>query len=140
MCPCSRVTVTATSSTSRQGGEAANGTIFPCGRLLVAEILPDNHPQKTVLVEYKKDYESKYKEDASTFGGHAYDALLILTEAIKKAESIDREKVRDAIENLKGLVGTAGVFNFSDKDHNGLGMDAFEMLTVKDGKFVIYKN
>ncbi len=122
------------------GGEAANGTIFPCGRLLIAESLPDNHPQKAVLVGYKKDYEGKYKEDASTFGGHAYDAMLILVEGIKKAGSPDKEKVRDAIENLKGFVGTAGVFNFSSQDHNGLGLDAFEMLTVKDGKFVIYKN
>ena len=122
------------------GGEAANGTIFPCGRLLVADELPDNHPQKKVLMEYKKDYESRFKEDASTFGGHTYDALLILTEAIKKAKSTDREKVRDAMENLKGVVGIAGVFNFSSKDHNGLDMNAYEMLTVKDGKFVIYKN
>jgi branched-chain amino acid transport system substrate-binding protein len=122
------------------GGDAANGTIFPCGRLLVADMLPDNHPQKAVLMGYKKDYESRFKEDASTFGGHAYDALLILTEAIKKAGSSDREKLRDAIENLKGVVGIAGVFGFSAKDHNGLDMNAYEMLTVKDGKFVIYKN
>jgi len=122
------------------GGEATNGTIFPCGRLLIADILPDNHPQKKVLMEYKKDYESRFKEDASTFGGHAYDSLLILTEAIKKAGSTDREKVRDAMENLKGVVGIAGVFNFSSKDHNGLDINAYEMLTVKDGKFVIYKN
>jgi branched-chain amino acid transport system substrate-binding protein len=124
----------------QEGGVAANGTIFPCGRLLIVESLPDNHPQKALLVGYKKDYEGKYKEDASTFGGHAYDAMLILVEGIKKAGSPDKEKVRDAIENLKGFVGTAGVFNFSSQDHNGLGMDAFEMLTVKDGKFVIYKN
>jgi branched-chain amino acid transport system substrate-binding protein len=124
----------------QEGGEAANGTIFPCGRLLVADELPDNHPQKAVLMAYKKDYESRFKEDASTFGGHTYDALLILTEAIKKANSTDREKVRDAMENLKGVVGIAGVFNFSSKDHNGLDMNAYENLTVKDGKFVIYKN
>ena len=120
------------------GGEAANGTIFPCGRLLIAEQLADNNPQKKLLVEYKKDYESRYKEDVSTFGGHAYDAVLILVEGIKKAKSTDKEKVREAIENIKGLVGTAGVFHFTSLDHNGLGMDAFEMLTVKDGKFVIY--
>ena len=119
------------------GGEAANGTLFPCGRLLVAEVLPDNHPQKKLLMEYKKDYEAAYKEDVSTFGGHAYDALLLLTEAIKKAGGVDRDKVRDAIENLKGVVGTAGVFNMSAEDHNGLNMDAFELLTVKDGKFAI---
>jgi branched-chain amino acid transport system substrate-binding protein len=121
------------------GGEAANGTLFPCGRLLIADELPNDHPQKALLTKYKKDYESQYKEDASTFGGHAYDAILVLTEAIKKAGISDRDKVRDTIEKLTGVVGTAGVFNFSATDHNGLSMDAFEMLTVKEGKFVIYK-
>jgi len=125
---------------AQAGGDAANGIIFPCGRLLVADVLAADHPQKSVLAEYKKDYEGKYKEEASTFGGHAYDAVLLLTEAIKKAGGTDRDKVRDALENLKGVVGTAGVFNFSPQDHNGLTLDAFEMLTVKDGKFAIYKN
>ena len=124
---------------AQAGGDAANGTIFPCGRLLVADMLPDDDPQKALLMQYKKDYETKYGEDVSTFGGHAYDALLILTEAVKKAGSTDRDKVRDAIENLQGLVGTAGIFNFSAEDHNGLKMDAFEVLTVKDGKFAVYK-
>ncbi len=122
----------------KEAGEAAEGIIFPCGRLLIAEALPENHPQKALLMKYKKDYESKYGEDASTFGGHAYDAMLILVEAIKKAGS-DKEKVRDAIENLKGLAGTAGVFNFSPQDHNGLDINAFDMLTVKGGKFVKYE-
>ena len=75
-------------------------------------------------------------KDVSTFGGHAYDAFLILTKAIEKA-GVDKEKVRTAIEGTKGLVGTAGVFNFSAEDHNGLDKTAFEMLTVKDGKFVV---
>jgi branched-chain amino acid transport system substrate-binding protein len=79
------------------------------------------------------------KEDVSTFGGHAYDSLMIVVEALKQAGTSDREKVRDAIENLKGFVGTAGVFNFSATDHTGLDLNAFEMLTVKDGKFTIYK-
>jgi branched-chain amino acid transport system substrate-binding protein len=106
---------------------------------LIADQLPDDNPQKKLLVEYKKDYEAKYKEDVSTFGGHAYDAVLVLVEGIKKAKSTDTDKVREAIENIKGLVGTAGIFNFSQQDHNGLDMSAFEMLTVKDEKFAIYK-
>ncbi len=121
------------------GGEATNGTIFPCGRLLVAEVLQGTHPQKQVLIKYKQDYESRYKEDASTFGGHAYDALLILNEAVKKAGSVEPEKVRAAIETLQGVVGTGGVFNLSQTDHNGLAKDAFEMLTVENGKFALYK-
>lgn len=120
-------------------GKAAEGTIFPCGRLLVSDVLPDTHPQKKLLQDYKRAYESRYNEDVSTFGGHAYDAYLLITSAIKKAGSTDKKKVREAIENTKGMIGTAGVFNFSPTDHNGLGMDAFEMLTVKDGKFALYQ-
>jgi branched-chain amino acid transport system substrate-binding protein len=122
----------------KQAGEAAEGVIFPAGRLLVADVLPATHPQKALLEAYKKDYETKYKEDVSTFGGHAYDAILVLQKAIEVAGA-DKEKARDAVEGLKGLVGTAGVFNFSATDHNGLTIDAFEMLTVKAGKFVVYQ-
>lgn len=120
-----------------QAGIAAEGTLFPSGRLLVVEDLPADHPQKKVLATYKQDYETLYKEDVSTFGGHAYDAVLVVTEGLKRAGVADREKVRTAIENLKGLVGTAGIFNYSPADHTGLELDAFEMLTVKGGKFTI---
>jgi branched-chain amino acid transport system substrate-binding protein len=120
------------------GGAAAEGIIFPAGRLLAPELLADGNPQKELLVEYKAAYESKYKEPASTFGGHAYDAFKILCKAISQAGT-DKEKVRDAIENLKGFAGTGGIFNFSPEDHNGLAIDAFAMWTVKDGKFAPYK-
>lgn len=119
-------------------GAAAEGIIFPAGRLLVANLLPDGHPQKALLVKYIKDYEGKYKETASTFGGHAYDALTILAAAVEKAGT-DKEKVRAAIEQIKNLPGTGGVFSFSAEDHNGLGIESFEMMTVKGGKFVPYK-
>ncbi len=122
----------------KAAGPAAEGVIFPAGRLLVADVLSNKNPQKTVLESYKKEYEAKYKEDVSTFGGHAYDAMKILEQAIAAAGAgADKEKVRSTIENMKGLVGTAGIFNFSPTDHNGLGLDAFEMLTVKDGKFTV---
>ncbi len=123
----------------QQAGAAADGILFPASRLLIVEDLPDSHPQKQVLATYKKDYEARYKEDVSTFGGHAYDALMVVVEALKKVDSPDRQKLRDAIENLQGFVGTAGVFNFSATDHTGLDLTAFEMLTVKDGKFAAYK-
>src|SRR5512134_54345 len=121
-------------------GPAAEGVMFPAGRLLIADQLPKNHPQKAVLVKYKKDYENKCQgEECSTFGGHAYDAFIILVKGIEKAGKVDKEAVRAAIENLKGVVATGGVFNFSPTDHNGLNIDAFEMLTVKKGKFAVLK-
>lgn len=115
-------------------GEAGEGLIFPAGRLLVAEKLPDDHPQKKLLVEYKTAYETKYNEPVSTFGGHAYDALWIVIKALEKAGP-DKAKIRDEIENITGFVGTGGIFNFSPDDHTGLTKDAFEMLTVKNSKF-----
>ena len=119
-------------------GEAAEGVMFPAGRLLVVDVLPKNDPQKELLLQYRKNYMAFCSgEECSTFGGHAYDAFIILMKGIEKANSTDKEAVRTAIENLKGVVGTGGVFNFSPTDHNGLGIDAFEMLIVKKGKFAI---
>jgi branched-chain amino acid transport system substrate-binding protein len=123
---------------AKAAGAAAEGVIFPASRIIIAESLPAKHPQKAAVEFYKKAYESKYKEDVSTFGGHAYDALMILARAIGE-KGLNRENVRTAIENMKGFVGTAGVFNFSPTDHNGLDIGAFEMLTVRKGKFAPLK-
>ena len=120
------------------GGIASEGIIFPAGRLLIADLLPTGHPQKALLMKYISDYEGKYKETASVFGGYGYDAFTILTAAIKTGGA-DKEKIRTAIENIKTLPGTSGMYTFSAADHNGLTIDAFEMMTVKDGKFVPYK-
>jgi branched-chain amino acid transport system substrate-binding protein len=118
-------------------GPAAEGVLFPAGKLLVAETLPKNDRQKDVLVKYKRAYESKFNEDASTFGGHAYDALYLILNAVEKTGGTDREAVRTAIENTKGFVGIGGVFNFSPSDHNGLDISNIGMLTVKKGRFAI---
>jgi branched-chain amino acid transport system substrate-binding protein len=122
----------------KAAGAAAEGVVFPAGRLLVAESLPDSNPQKKLLVDYKRGYEARYKEDVSTFGGHAYDAFLMLQAGLKGGGA-NKQKARDAIENIKGMAGTAGVFNMSPTDHCGLTPDAFEMLVVKDGAFQVLK-
>jgi branched-chain amino acid transport system substrate-binding protein len=119
----------------KAAGSAAEGVIFPASRIVVADQLPAGNPQKPVIEAYRKAYEARYGEDVSTFGGHAWDALGILVAAIEKAGP-DREKVRAAVENLSGFVGTAGIFNFSPTDHNGLDIGAFELCTVKNGRFV----
>lgn len=118
-------------------GAAAEGCIFPAGRIMAVETLPDGHPQKQVLADYKKAYETAYKDHVSTFGGHAYDALWIAVEALKKVGD-DPVKLRDEFEKTK-FVGIGGVFDFSPADHCGLNKDDFSMLTVKDGKFVVLK-
>ncbi|MGA1867164.1 MAG: ABC transporter substrate-binding protein [bacterium] len=119
-----------------QAGDAAEGVMAPIGRLLVADLLPDYHYHKKVLMDYKTEYEKKFKAEASTFGGHAYDALYMIIAALKEVGP-DRAKIRDYIENMKGFLGTADIFNFSPEDHNGLTKDSFSVLVVKNQRFMI---
>ncbi|RPF42450.1 amino acid/amide ABC transporter substrate-binding protein (HAAT family) [Thermodesulfitimonas autotrophica] len=115
-------------------GDAANGVVAPMGKLLVAEQLPDNDPQKQVLLKFIADYQKKYHVRPTTFSGHAYDAFYLLVNAIKQAGP-DRAKIRDALEQTTGFVGVSGVFNMSAQDHSGLGEDAMVLVEVKDGKW-----
>ena len=114
-------------------GPAAEGVRLPAAALLVASKLAANDPQKPVVTEYRKAYGDRYKEDVSTFGGHAYDGLMLAVDAIKRAGATDRAKVRDAIEATKGYVGTGGRVDMSATDHMGLDLSAFRMLEVKNG-------
>ena len=123
---------------AQAAGEAAEGIIFPAGRLLAVDSLPDTNEQKPVLAAYKAAYEAEFKENVSTFGGHAYDGLWLAINALK-AVGDDPAKIRDYIENSR-FVGTGGVFQFSPEDHNGLTKKDFEMITVKNGKFVVLQD
>lgn len=115
---------------------AAEGVFCPLGAANIAEILPNDHPQKRVTMGYLRAYSAKYNEPLSSFGGHAWDALTMIEQALAAA-GCDKAKIRDYLENLTGFVGQHGVFNFSAKDHNGLTKDAFQMVVVKLGDWVI---
>ena len=115
-------------------GDAANDVVLPAGKLLVAKDLPDSDPQKAVLLAYAKDFEAKYNKPADTFGGHAYDALQMVFKALESGADT-RAKVRDALENAKGMVGIGGTFNLSAQDHNGLSKGAFVMVRIKNGQW-----
>ena len=115
---------------------AAEGVYCPLGACNIAEILPNDHPQKRVTMGYLRAYSAKYNEPLSSFGGHAWDALTMIEQALAAA-GCDKAKIRDYLENLTGFVGQHGVFNFSAKDHNGLTKDAFQMVVVKLGDWVI---
>jgi branched-chain amino acid transport system substrate-binding protein len=119
-------------------GDSANGVVFPSGKMLIASELAKNDPQKKLLVKYTTDYKAKYNTEPSTFGGHAWDALMIVVEAMKKVGN-DPAKIRDEIEKTKRFVGTAGVFNFSPTAHNGLTKDCLVMVKIMNGKWTLAK-
>jgi branched-chain amino acid transport system substrate-binding protein len=118
-------------------GAAAEGVRVPSGAQLVPSKLNPKDPQKAVVAGYELAFKSRYKEDVSTFGAYAYDALMLAVDAIKRAGGTDRAKVRDAIENTKGFVGTSGVINMSATDHLGLDLSSFRMLEVKGGDWTL---
>jgi branched-chain amino acid transport system substrate-binding protein len=139
-------------------GDDANGVIFPCGKLTIVDSLPHS-AQKDLLLEYRKNFEAKYgKGETNTFGGHAYDALSMVVAALEKGvtetpEEIGasndtlqavRAKIRDYVEQninstgypgTDGFVGTAGIFNISATNHNGLSNDCIVMVKIADRKW-----
>jgi branched-chain amino acid transport system substrate-binding protein len=118
-------------------GEAAEGTLFPAGRIMAVDTIDPEHPQAEVLKSYKEAYETATGDHVSTFGGHAYDGLWLVVEALR-AVGDDPAKIRDWLETAR-FTGIGGVFEMSPRDHCGLDKEDFEMLTVKDGKFVVYE-
>ena len=117
-------------------GDAAEGVRLPAAAVLAADQLAAGDPQRAVSVAYKRDYETRYKQEISTFGGHAHDGLMIAVDAIRRAGTTDKAKVRDAIEATRRFVGTGGVVNMSPTDHMGLDLTHFRMLEVKKGTWV----
>ncbi len=121
-------------------GKAAEGDRMPATKLMAAAQLPDSDPQKKVIQEFIKLYTDQYHFDKqfpiNTHSGYAWDAMYIVTNAMKKAGT-DPKKLREAIEQTKGYVGVSGIYNITPEDHNGLGVDSMVMVQVKDGKFVL---
>ena len=118
-------------------GPAADGVRLPSPAQSIPGKLADNDPQKPVVTAYDQAYRAAYKDEASTFGGYAHDGLMIAVDAIKRAGSTDKAKVRDAIEATKGYVGSSGVFNMSPTDHMGLELSSFRLLEIKNGDWTI---
>ncbi|MBO9425873.1 ABC transporter substrate-binding protein [Labrenzia sp. R4_1] len=117
------------------GKEAAEGVRLPGTALLIADIMEEGDPQKEVVIAYKTAYEEEYGEAVSTFGGYAYDAFRLMTDAMARAGSSDPSAIRDALEATSGMVGTTGTYTFSPDDHLGLDLSAFRMLEIRDGKW-----
>ncbi|MDQ8018758.1 MAG: ABC transporter substrate-binding protein [Bordetella sp.] len=132
----------------RVGGKDVEGTILPAGPMLVAEQLPDSNPVKKSALAYVAAYEgANGKGSAATFGGHAWDAGLVLQaavpEALKKAQPGTpefRAALRDALEQVKEVAGAHGVFSMTPTDHLGLDSRARVMVTIQNGAWKYLPN
>jgi len=124
-------------------GKDCEGEILPAGPVLVTDQLPDSNPVKKPALGYKAAYEKAYGAGSlATFGGHAWDAGLLLQraipEALKKGQpgtEAFREALRASIENVKDLPVSHGVINMTPTDHNGFDTRARVMVQIVDGKW-----
>jgi len=117
----------------------AEGVRLPAAALVVVDALPDSHKQKKVASAYKKMYESKTGSEISSFGGHAYDGLMIAVEAIKRAGSTDKAAVLAEIEKTSNFIGVDGIYTMSPTDHLGLDEASFVMVEVSGGDWKMLK-
>lgn len=118
------------------GAASAEGVTLPAGKLAVYDILPKNDPQVKLLREYDLAYRKRFKAEASTFGGYAYDGYRLVLEAIRTSGATP-DKIRGGLERIRKMVGVSGVFTLSPRDHNGLDLSAFEMVRVSRGDWML---
>jgi branched-chain amino acid transport system substrate-binding protein len=119
-------------------GGAADGVIFPIGKMLVAESLPDVDPQKKTLLDFVAWYEKGTGKPRSTFAGHAWDALQMTFMAFGKLSPtmpLDqaRAKIRDELERVNNFAGTGGMFSMSAEDHVGLDERSMVLVRIEGG-------
>lgn len=132
----------------RIGDQALNGAILPIGPIVIWDKLPDSHPSKAIAAQYAQDYEKEFGEGTlSPFGAYLYDAGQILTAAIpvalekaKPGTEEFRSALRDALENVKEVVGTHGVFNLSPTDHFGHDERARSLVEIQDKNWVLIED
>lgn len=119
-------------------GEAAEGVRLPSGKVLVCDLLQNSESQKKSLMAFVKDYQKHYKAEGDHFGGHAWDAVMLLKNAIEHGADTP-SAIRDQLEKTKNFCGIGGTFTYSPQDHAGLGKDAFVLVEIKNKDWVIVK-
>jgi len=131
----------------RIGGKDVEGAFLPVGPMVVAAQLPADNPVRKSALEYVTKYEAAYgKGSVSSFGGHAWDAGLLLQNAVplalKKAKpgTVEfRRALRDALEATKNLPGAHGIFNLTPNDHQGFDQRARVMVTIENNTWKLIK-
>jgi branched-chain amino acid transport system substrate-binding protein len=129
------------------GKKSVEGAIAPTGALIVPEELPAEFPTKAVSLDFTKRYEAAFGAGSrNAFAGYSHDAVMLLGAAVpaalKKAKPGTpefRAALRDALENVRNVVGTHGVYNMSPSNHNGLDERARVLVRVENGEWRLLK-
>ncbi|MFN9029067.1 MAG: branched-chain amino acid ABC transporter substrate-binding protein [Betaproteobacteria bacterium] len=81
--------------------------------------------------EFVQKYKAKFNQDVQVYSPYSYDAVFVIADAMKRANSTDRAAITAAMPqtNYNGVTGT---ISFDEKGDIKGG--AISMFTVKDGK------
>ncbi len=131
----------------RVGGKDVEGAFLPVGPMVVADQLPADNPVKKSALEYVAKYEAAHgKGSISSFGGHAWDAGILLQTAIPvalkkgKPGTVEfRRALRDALEGVRNQPAAHGIFNLNPSDHQGYDQRARVMVTIENGTWKLVK-
>lgn len=128
------------------GGKLAEGAIAPTGPVVVADELPDGYATKALGADFMNRYVAKFNLGRNAFAAYSYDAVLVVEaaakEALKKAKpgtAEFRAAMRDALENIKNVVGTHAVYSMTPTNHNGMDERARVLVEVRDGQWRLMK-
>jgi branched-chain amino acid transport system substrate-binding protein len=118
-------------------GTAAEGFVFGTGKSLVPANWGEGTEEFKVVDDFAKRYQAAYNAAPDIFAGHAFDALNILADSVKRSGGdTTPAKLRDAIEQTSGLLGYGGTFTFTSSDHNGLTEKDLSLYRIENGTWV----
>jgi branched-chain amino acid transport system substrate-binding protein len=128
----------------RIAGPAAEGVIMASGPVMSPETQPDSALTKKPGLALDTAYEAKYGPNSrSQFAGHSYDSFEVLKRIIPVALKTAKpgtpefhEAIRQAFLSEREIAASQGVYNWTEKDRNGLDDRSRIILTVKNGKYV----
>ncbi|MDR2808402.1 MAG: ABC transporter substrate-binding protein [Spirochaetaceae bacterium] len=108
------------------GRERVEGAVF-------STFFASEYAANPVAETFLKEYRARYNKEPAAVTALGYDGYLVALDAIKRAGSTDRQKIRDAIAKTSGFEGAAGTVTL---DANGDATKSAFIKTVQGGKFV----
>ncbi|MCP4109697.1 MAG: ABC transporter substrate-binding protein, partial [Desulfobacteraceae bacterium] len=115
------------------GGDAWGLAFFSKGGAELKRGYHCTHWSESADSEISRSFVRKYNniENFDVGTALAYDAVMVLADAITRAGSTDRDKIRDALANTRSFKGVTGTISF---DANGDPIKSAVIMEISNGK------
>lgn len=88
---------------------------------------------------FVKAMQDKFGRTDNAQASRAWDSMMMMVAAMKKANTTDGEAVRDAFEKLGPYVGAGASYDFTHERHIGITTNPYVLVSVKNDKLVVRK-